>query len=161
MYFFLTKKEEYQSSNTHSQIMTLNQDNVCKIEEGTWLVFTEKYNPVLNEIREYPGIKYAVIVTDSIEKVEIAASVGISDPTKHVIVKDGICVNTSSRINSSFTKTIDYFIYYWALRLKKIIESSVGIDQLIESLSFSVIKMSLEIIKYCLGNMENLHFTST
>lgn len=160
IHLFLSRKKEIESPVTHSKIMTLTPENVCSIKEGTWLVFTEKYNPEFSAIKRYPDIKYAVIVVDSIGKAEIAASVGINDPTKHSIIRDGVCVDTSTRVDPSFTKTLDCFVYYWALRLRKMIESSVGIDHLVESLIFSVIKLSFEIIRYCLTSFGSLLFHS-
>lgn len=127
-----------------SLVMLIDEKNYTSLRSGSWVVMTSDFDVANSTLPIRSTNKYGVLFVDSMKKAQIAASLELNNPSNYVVI------NTPVDFNAPVYKAVDYFIYYWAVKLKKTLERSASIEQIVECTCFSLLKMASEICRYVL-----------
>lgn len=152
IYFIFRVPTNLKKQPEHSSIKIIDEKNFNELRNGEWIIITDKFQFEDKTIYSDPFVNYGLLIVDSMNKAKIAALLGLQNPKNHIKIKNGVIISSSSNksmaTTASFDKILDYFVYYWAIDLKKIFLSATGTGEVIENFSISILWLLAEILKY-------------
>lgn len=152
LFYFLFQSEpiteEFIPSYT-SMCIELTQDTFCKLLRGEWTVITSQSIDKAPIVIGESNRNIAVLNVNSIKKAEFAARLGITDPTGKSFIKDGEFEKDGKKYKItreiSFTEMLDFYVYYWALDVKKIMMSESNVEFILDQSVTSLGKLISEL----------------
>ncbi|KAM0681672.1 hypothetical protein GINT2_000186 [Glugoides intestinalis] len=148
--FYQPKDVVEQHSSISPSIVLLDEKNIIKLNDGKWVIITDNLDISKHNHQISSGTKYGVLVVNNMKKAKIAASLGLKDATDCICLENGAIDGERFVFSASFEKILDYFVYYCAIKMKHGFSKVTGIHHLIEFFGLSFMKMSYEVLNYCL-----------
>lgn len=150
LYFlFYQPKEILQQDSISPSIVLIDEKSIAKLCDGKWVIITENLDISKHNHYISSGTKYGVLVVNNMKKAEIAASLGLKDATDCIRLENGAINGKKLVFNTSFGNILDYFVYYYALKMKRGFAHITGLHNLIEFFGLSFMKMLFEVLYYC------------
>lgn len=154
VYFLFRNEPEKQQEPPNSSVVVINESNISKLKSGSWVVVTEQFKAEDLKICDDEEVSYGVLVVDSMEKAKIVAVLELKNPINLVEISNKFTTEKSANwildTNVPLEKIIDYFVYYWALKINHILKSSANFYDVVEEFAFSILQLLFEISQYTL-----------
>jgi hypothetical protein len=136
-YFIFRKDEPIEIPNLiTTKCIELDCDNFSNLLTGEWIVVTAKNGckaPLPFEINQE---NLAILNVNSMKTAELAARLGITNSKETVRISNGEYVKKDKhfRIDRpvNYSEIIDFYVFYWALDIKKMLSSEEKIETILD-----------------------------
>lgn len=142
--------EEEESQPYAPKCISLTEKNFSTLLVGEWTVITENNNnnlPISSLNTGYRNL--AILSISSLSKVTLAAKLGMTDPNGKIYLKNGEFSKDRKVLRIDrvipLSEIIDFYIFYWALDIKKTISSESSIESMLDRSMNSAAKLASEL----------------